>query len=134
MFGKIFGRKGGGGDAQGLAWQRDVYRHTLNRFSEFDERVSGLDSLAASFAEVWQEPEEVTQLKKECALIRELLSLIGSRLEIATSPLPQISERLMAVIDRVESGEVVIQNLVVTLISKQAMLNAEKQSRDDAAD
>ena len=40
----------------------------------------------------------------------------------------------MSVIDRVESGEIVIQNLVVTLISKQAMLIAEKPSRDDAAD
>ena len=130
MFGKIFGRRDSGGDAQGLARQRDVYRNTLNRFLEFDKRVSGLDGLAASFAEVWQEPEEVTQLKKECAVIRDLLSVIGSRLEIATSPLPQINELLMNVIHSVESGEVVIENLVVTLISKQAMLNAEKQSRD----
>jgi len=114
--------------------QRDLYRNTLNSFSEFDERVSGLDDLAASFAEVWQEPEEVTQLKKECALIRELLSVIGSRLKIATDPLPRINEPLMRVINSIESGEVVIQNLVVTLVSKQAMLNAEKQSRDDAVD
>lgn len=134
MFGKIFGRRVGGGDAQGLALQRDVYRNTLNLFSEFDDRVSELDRLAASFAEVWQEPEEVTQLKKECAVIRELLSVIGSRLKIATSPQPRIIEPLTAVIASVESGEVVIQNLVVTLITKQAMLNAEKQSRNDAAD
>lgn len=134
MFGKIFRRRGGGGDAQGLALQRDMYQNTLNYFSEFYERVSGLDDLAASFSDVWEEPEEVTQLKKDCAVIRELLSVIGSRLEIATSPQPRISEPLMSVIDRVESGEVVLQNLVVMLISKQAMLKTEKQSRDDAPD
>ena len=134
MFGKIFGRRGGGGDAQALALQRDVYQKTLNHFSQFDERVSGLDDLAASFSEVWEEPGEVTQLKKDCAAIRELLSVIGNRLEIATSPLPLIGEPLTNVLDRIDSGEIVLQNLVVMLISKQAMLKAEKQSHDDAPD
>jgi hypothetical protein len=136
MFGKIFGRRrgGDGGDGQLLAFQREVYRHTLNCFSEFDERVSGLDSGAALFSGAWQEPEEVTQLKKDCATIRELLSLIGRRLKMATSPLPQLEEPLMHVIDRVESGDVVIQNFVMTLVFKEAMLNAEKQLRDDAPD
>ena len=132
LFSKVFELSGGGGDAQGLAFQREAYRMTLDCFSEFDERVSGLD-LAESFVEVWQEPEEVTQLKKDCAAIRELLSLTGRRLEIATSPLPQVIEPLMTVLDRVESGEIVIQNFVLTLVFKQAMLNAEKQSRGDAA-
>ena len=133
MFGKkLFGRKGGGGDDQGLALQRNAYRETLAHFSEFDGRVQRLDELARAFAEVWQEPAEVTQLKRDCEAIRKMLAVMGERLDMATGPLPDIEEPLMATIDRVESGEVVIQNLVVTLTTKQAMLNTERQSRGDA--
>lgn len=129
MFGrKIFGRKSDGGDNQGLALQRNAYNETLAYFSEFDERVTGLDGLAQAFPDVWHEPAEVTQLKKDCASIREGLRIMGERLAIATAPLPNFTEWLPKILDRVESGEVILQNLVVDLTTRQALANANKQS------
>ena len=129
MFGrKVFGRKSDDGDNEGLALQRNAYRETLAYFSEFDERVTGLDGLAQAFPEVWHEPAEVAQLKKDCANIREGLRIMGERLAIATAPLPNFTEWLPKVIDRVESGEVIIQNLVVDLTTRQALSNANKQA------
>jgi hypothetical protein len=128
----MFGRKGlsqsSKGNDPGLQLQRDAHEKTLAYFLEFDGRVATLDGLAEAYVDVWEETPEIQRLRRNCAASHKVLGLIGQRLSIATAPLPDVIEPMQAIIQMVDKGQTLMEDLVTTLALRQALRNSTKDA------
>jgi hypothetical protein len=108
----------------GLERQRQAIKHVATVFQDLEHRMAGVADLRVSFAAVWQEPKAINEAQAKLPAMRELIRLLQLRADQATKELPKFDEPLTLLAHDIGYAGGLLENLVVTLTTRQAMVNS----------
>ena len=108
----------------GLERQREALRTVTLGFRDMEARLAGVPELRASFANVWSEVPDLDEVHAKLPRLRELMGLLQQRAELAIRELTKFDEPLKMVAAEIAFTDRLLQELVSTLVTKQAMINS----------
>jgi hypothetical protein len=111
-----------------LERQRHALAQIAAEFDAFEHRLAGLPDLKASFADVWEDVPHLDEVQGKIGAMRELLGVLQSRAKAATAELPNFDEPLNMIGYEVGYGQGLLEQLAVTLVTKQGL--AESRERE----
>jgi hypothetical protein len=108
----------------GLERQRQALRTITLGFKDMEERLAGIPDLRASFANVWADVAELNEVQAKLPTMRELIGLLQQRADQASRELPKFDDSLDMLAAEIAFADRLLQDLVSTLVTKQAMINS----------
>lgn len=108
----------------GLERQRQAMKHVAKAFEELEHRMAGLTDLRVSFAAVWQESAAINEAQAKLPAMRELIGVMQLRADQATKELLKFDDSLTLLAHEIGYAGGLLENLVVTLTTRQAMVNS----------
>jgi hypothetical protein len=112
----------------GLERQRQAIKKIGVAFEDIEHRFASIADLRVSFASVWQEVRAINEAQAKLPAMRELIGLLQLRADQATKELPKFDENIMLLADEIVYADRLLQDLVVTLTTKQAMVNSRPKA------
>ena len=108
----------------GLERQRQAIKEITVAFEEIENRLASVADLRVSFADVWEEVPQINEAQAKIPSMRELIGLLQLRADQATKELPKFDENIRMLAHEIGYAGGLLEKLVVTLTTKQAMVNA----------
>lgn len=108
----------------GLERQRQAIKHVATAFEELEHRMAGVADLRVSFAAVWEESPAINEAQAKPPAMRDLIGVMQQRADQATKELPKFDEPLTLLAHDIGYAGGLLEKLVVTLTTRQAMVNS----------